>query len=80
MHRPGYSNGAGSVISGHSPGSQNNPSPQTHNSHSPPENQETSTYRDKGVPDMPGIFEKDPQLGVDFILALVPSLLVASKY
>jgi len=69
FHHPGYTNGTSSVVSGHSPKSQNNPSPQTHHSHSPPENQETSGYRDKSVSDMPGIFEKDPQLGIDFILA-----------
>lgn len=69
MHQPGYPNGASSVISGHSPGSQSNPSPQTHHSHSSPEYQETGGYRDKSIPDMPGIFEKEPQLGIDFILA-----------
>lgn len=69
IHHPGYANGANSVISGHSPGSQNNPSPQTHHSHSPPEHQETGGYRDKSVTDMPGVFEKEPQLGIDFILA-----------
>ena len=68
MQHPGYTNGTSS----HSPGSQNNPSPQTHHSYSPPEHQEIGGYRDKSVPDMPGIFEDDPQLGIDFILAYVP--------
>lgn len=74
----GYTNGASSVPSGHSPGSQNNQSPQTHHSHSPSDMQEVGGYRDKSVPDMPGIFEKDPQLGVDFILAYVADLVSAS--
>ncbi|KAJ9637601.1 hypothetical protein H2204_004750 [Knufia peltigerae] len=60
--------------SGHSPGT-------THHSHSPqgPEIQEVSIKQEPGaISDMPGmsgmlvpgIFEKDPQLGIDFILKL----------
>lgn len=71
MNHPGYTNGSNSMISGHSPQSQNNPSPSavTHHSNSPPEIHETGGSKDCGVPDMPGIFEKDPQLGIDFILS-----------
>lgn len=65
----GYANGTTSVGSGHSPNSQNNPSPGTHHSHSPPDVQEVAGRQDAGMPDMPGVFEKDPQLGIDFILA-----------
>lgn len=64
-----YLNGGGMSVSGHSPGT-------THHSHSPqgPDVQEFSIKQEShGVPDMPGmmapgIFEKDPQLGIDFIL------------
>ena len=50
--------------SGHSPGT-------THYASSPagPEIQEFFIKQEEGtVPDMPGIFEKEPQLGIDFIL------------
>lgn len=58
-----YLNG-GQSASGHSPGT-------THYSHSPqgPDIQEFAVKQEPGaVPDMPGIFEKEPQLGIDFIL------------
>lgn len=58
---PGYGNGTSSTISGHSP--------MTHHSHSPPDTQETVGAKSPYTPDMPGIFERDPQLGIDFILA-----------
>lgn len=64
-HERMYPNGSTMSASGHSPGT-------THHSHSPsgPEVAEQSNMGSpEGVPDMPGIFEKDPQLGVDFILA-----------
>lgn len=70
IQHSGYTNGGSSMMSGHSPQSHNNPSPgATHHSNSPPEIQEMGRSRDVGTPDMPGIFEKDPQLGIDFILA-----------
>ena len=50
--------------SGHSPGT-------THYASSPqgPDIQEFSIKQEEGVmPDMPGIFEREPQLGIDFIL------------
>lgn len=58
-----YLNG-GHSASGHSPGT-------THYSHSPqgPDIQEFSIKQESNaVADMPGIFEKEPQLGIDFIL------------
>ena len=60
-----YSNGNPLSV-GHSPGT-------THHSGSPsgPDVQEHALIKQepRGVPDMPiGIFEKDPQLGIDFIL------------
>lgn len=69
LHQPGYANGTGSAISGHSPLSHSNPSPGTHHSYSPPEIREIGNTRDVLMPDMPGVFEKEPQLGIDFILA-----------
>lgn len=62
-----YTNG-GSMSVGHSPGTTQHSSP------TGPEVQEYSPMNPikqeaQGVPDMPlGIFEKDPQLGIDFIL------------
>jgi hypothetical protein len=50
--------------SGHSPGT-------THYASSPqgPDIQEFSIKQEEGImPDMPGIFEREPQLGIDFIL------------
>lgn len=64
-HDQMFGNGSGMSHTGHSPGT-------THHSHSPPgpDVQEQSQGNSpQGVPDMPGIFEKEPQLGVDFILA-----------
>lgn len=58
----GYGNGSSSAISGHSPMTH-------HSSHSPPDMQETGGMKSLQVPDTPGIFERDPQLGIDFILA-----------
>lgn len=58
----GYGNGANSAISGQSPMTH-------HSSHSPPDIQEMGGMRSPYTPDTPGIFERDPQLGVDFILA-----------
>ena len=70
MHHSAYTNGGGSMMSGNSPQSHNNSSPgATHHSNSPPEIQEIGVLKDAGTPDMPGIFERDPQLGIDFILA-----------
>lgn len=60
----GYLNGAALSVSGHSPAA-------THHSHSPPgpEIQEFAVKQEPAaVPDMPGIFEREPQLGIDFIL------------
>ncbi|KIV95551.1 hypothetical protein, variant [Exophiala mesophila] len=60
-----YLNG-GQSAAGHSPGT-------THYSHSPqgPDLQEFAVKQEpRAVPDMPGIFEKEPQLGIDFILKL----------
>lgn len=57
----GYGNGTNSSLSGHSPA--------THHSHSPSDMQEMAGTKDSYTPDMPGIFERDPQLGIDFILA-----------
>lgn len=71
LHQPGYANGPSSVISGHSPGHNSNPSPQTHHSNSTPEIPEVGVVKSEGVAVMPGIFERDPQLGIDFILACV---------
>jgi hypothetical protein len=64
-----YINGGPLSASGHSPGT-------THHSHSPqgPEIQEMAPIKQESgaIPDMPrpgrGIFEREPQLGVDFIL------------
>jgi hypothetical protein len=61
-----YTNG-GALSVGHSPGTTH------HSSSAGPEVQEISPIPPKkelqGVPDMPlGIFEQDPQLGIDFIL------------
>lgn len=73
-----YSNG-GSLSAGHSPGT-------TQNSNSPsgPDIQEYSSITpiktEGGVPDLPlGIFEKDPQLGIDFILQYVLSLFCSDQ-
>lgn len=69
-HHGGYTNGSRSVVSGHSPGAANRPSPgSTHHSNSPPEVQEMGHQQNHAVLDTPGIFEKEPQLGIDFILA-----------
>jgi len=59
-----YANGGSLSVSGHSPGT-------TQHSHSPqgPDIQEFGIKQEPGViPDMPGIFEREPQLGIDFIL------------
>lgn len=69
MRDPSYTNG-GSLSVGHSPGT-------THHSNSPmgPDIQEYSPVNPikqeyHGVPATPlGIFEKEPQLGIDFILS-----------
>jgi hypothetical protein len=68
-YSPQYLNGTGSMsVSGHSPGT-------TQHSHSPysgPDVQEFGIKQERGaIPDMPGIFEKEPQLGIDFILKFV---------
>lgn len=68
MRDGSYTNG-GSLSVGHSPGTTTH-----HSSPAGPEVQEYSPMNpikqeQQGVPDMPlGIFEKDPQLGIDFIL------------
>lgn len=41
----------------------------TYQSHSSPEMPEVPMIKDTSVPDTPGIFERDPQLGIDFILS-----------
>lgn len=66
LQEPGFSNGALSSTSGHSPMG-------THHSNSPSvvEEQGPMIMSDPRMPDMPGVFEKDPQLGIDFILAYV---------
>ena len=59
-----YSNGTPMTMSGHSPAT-------TIHGHSPagPEVQEFAIKQERdGTPDMPGIFEKEPQLGIEFIL------------
>ncbi|KIW22784.1 hypothetical protein, variant 1 [Cladophialophora immunda] len=61
-----YLNGGAMSVSGHSPGT-------THYTSSPqgPDIQELGIKQEEGItPDMPGIFERDPQLGIDFILKL----------
>ena len=59
-----YLNGAPMSVSGHSPGTtQYASSPQG------PDIQEFAIKQEEGTtPDMPGIFEREPQLGIDFIL------------
>lgn len=67
-----YLNGGATSLSGHSPGTTH------YSSHSPagPDIQEYGIKQEpSGVPDLPGIFEKEPQLGIDFILKSVPPLL-----
>lgn len=66
LQEPNFGNGAPSSTSGHSPVG-------THHASSPSEIQEQGTRMmlDPRVPDAPGVFEKDPQLGIDFILASV---------
>ena len=59
-----YTNGTPMTMSGHSPST-------TMHGHSPagPEIQEFAVKQERDVtPDMPGIFEREPQLGIDFIL------------
>lgn len=61
-----YGNGRAGSVSGTSQGAA------THHSHSPagPDIMEQSIKQEPGiVMAMPGIFEKEPQLGIDFILA-----------
>lgn len=58
----GYGNGSSSAFSGQSPVTH-------HSGHSPSDMQEMSGMKSPYTPDTPGIFERDPQLGVDFILA-----------
>ncbi|OAP63883.1 hypothetical protein AYL99_03110 [Fonsecaea erecta] len=61
-----YLNGGSLSVSGHSPGTTHYAS----SSHGP-EVQEFGIKTEEGViPDMPGIFEREPQLGIDFILKL----------
>ena len=67
MHDKRYLNGSQMSGSGHSPGT-------THHSNSPPGPDIQEQYikqepQNIAISDMPGVFEKDPQLGVDFILA-----------
>lgn len=70
MQELGYINGTGATGSNQSPIIHNNQSPiTTHHSTSPPAIQELGKVKMEGVPGMPGIFELEPQLGVDFILA-----------
>ncbi len=59
-----YTKGTPMTTSGYSPAT-------TMHGHSPagPEVQEFSIKQERdGTPDMPGIFEKEPQLGIEFIL------------
>lgn len=66
IHESAYGNGRAGSVSGASQGGT------THHSHSPagPDIMEQSIKQEPGtVMSMPGIFEKDPQLGIDFILA-----------
>ncbi|KAK5084301.1 hypothetical protein LTR05_005377 [Lithohypha guttulata] len=77
----GYTNGAHNIMSGHSPTAPNNSSPgTTHHSHSSPEMQEVGGSHDIAITDAPGIFEKEPQLGIDFILALEETCRDHSEY
>lgn len=60
-----FSTGSMMSPSGHSPSG-------THHSHSSPGpdiQEQQQGHSPRAVSDLPGIFEKDPQLGVDFILA-----------
>ncbi|KAJ9615347.1 hypothetical protein H2200_001422 [Cladophialophora chaetospira] len=71
-----------STASGYSPQAYLSSAPLSNSGHSPgttqyasspagPDIQEFSIKQEEGaVPDMPGIFEKEPQLGIDFILRL----------
>ena len=59
-----FTNGGSRTMTGHSPAT-------TMHGHSPagPEIQEFAVKQERnGTPDLPGIFEKEPQLGIDFIL------------
>lgn len=72
LPQTGFSNGSRNYSSGQSPGqSGGGPSPQGyhHHSNNSPGLDEFRPIKQEAVSDMPGIFEKDPQLGIDFILA-----------
>jgi hypothetical protein len=72
--------GPGSVASGYSPQAYLSTTPMAVSGHSPgatqyggspqgPDIQELSIKQEEGaIPDLPGIFEREPQLGIDFIL------------
>lgn len=70
-----YPNGTPMSMAGHSPST-------TFQGHSPagPEIQEFAIKQERdGTPDMPGIFEREPQLGIDFILQCVYPLLLQDQ-
>ena len=68
MHDPGFVNGD---VNGNGLGAPNHSPSVTHHSTSPsgPDLSELAIKQEpSGVSDMPGIFEQNPQLGIDFIL------------
>lgn len=65
VHEPSFTNGGSAVGSRHSPGAQH----QHHSSSPVRDMSDFSIGKDRLVSDKPGVFEQDPQLGVDFILA-----------
>ena len=72
MQQPDYMNGNSNAGPSHSPNIHNNKTHATHHNDSPPAIQEAVMIKQEAISDMPGmtgIFEREPQLGVDFILA-----------
>lgn len=57
--------GSVSAVSGASPSNTHH----SHALHGPDISEQAVKQEHEGVPDMPGIFEKEPQLSIDFILA-----------
>lgn len=62
-----FTNGGSAGASRHSPSAQHQP--QHHSSSPVPDIPDFSTGKDRLISDKPGVFERDPQLGIDFILA-----------
>lgn len=72
MQQPDYMNGNSNAGPSHSPSIHNNKTHATHHNDSPPAIQEAVMIKQEAISDMPGmtgIFEREPQLGVEFILA-----------